>query len=77
MTPVFVIQLVSGILLLVNRYVPLAVTVLGAVIFNIILFHVTMNPEGLPIALFTLILWIVVALSIRSAFAGILAKKAT
>ncbi len=74
-TVVFVVQLVCGILLLANRYVPLAVTVLGAVIFNIILFHLTMNLGGLPPAVFALILWIIVALNIRSAFAGIFQQR--
>ena len=72
MTAVFAVQLACGILLLVNRYVPLAVTILGAVVFNIVLFHLTMNLAGLPLALVTLILWLILAHSIRSAFTGIL-----
>ena len=32
---IFAVQLIAGILLLVNRYVPLALTFLGAVIVNI------------------------------------------
>jgi putative oxidoreductase len=68
---VFVLQLVTGVLLLINRYVPLALTLLGPVIFNILLFHSFMKPDGLPLALIVTVLWLVTAWSVRSAFAGI------
>ena len=68
---VFAIQLIGGVLLLINRYVPLALTILGPIIVNILLFHSLMNPEGLGLALFVTILWAVVFASVRSAFAGI------
>src|ERR1700748_2678342 len=68
---VFAIQLVGGVLLLINRYVPLALTILGPIIVNILLFHSLMNPSGLGLAIFVTILWAVVFASVRSAFAGI------
>jgi len=68
---VFAIQLIGGVLLLINRYVPLALTILGPIIVNILLFHSLMNPDGLGLALFVTILWAVVFASVRSAFAGI------
>jgi putative oxidoreductase len=68
---VFAIQLIGGVLLLVNRYVPIALTILGPIIVNILLFHGLMNPEGLGLAVFVTILWGVVFASVRSAFAGI------
>src|SRR5712671_7638178 len=52
---VFAIQLIGGALLLVNRYVPIALTILGPIIVNILLFHSLMNPEGLGLALFVTI----------------------
>ena len=33
------LQVISGALLLINRYVPLALTILGPIIVNILLFH--------------------------------------
>ena len=68
---VFAIQLIGGVLLLINRYVPLALTILGPIIVNILLFHSLMNPAGLGLALLVTILWAVVFASVRSAFAGI------
>jgi len=38
------VQLVGGVLLLVNRYVPLALTLLGPVIVNILLYHFLLSP---------------------------------
>jgi hypothetical protein len=65
------LQVISGALLLVNRYVPIALTILGPIIVNILLFHGLMNPNGLGLALLVTILWAVVFVSVRSAFAGI------
>jgi len=73
---VFLLQIVGGVLLLVNRYVPLALTLLGPVLVNIVLFHSTMAPEGLPLALFATVLWLVVFAGVRKAFSGLLLAKA-
>jgi len=69
---VFALQIIPALLLLINRYVPLALTVLGPIIVNILCFHAFMAPAGLPLALVVTILWFVVFASVRSAFAGIL-----
>ena len=71
MTPIFVLQLASGLLLLAGRYVPLALAVLAPIIVNIILFHVCMAPSGMPLALLVAGLWMVLAYRERSAFAGL------
>ena len=67
----FILQLVPALLLLANRYVPLALTILGPIIFNIICIHVFMVPAGLPLAIVVTVLWLLVAHSVRSAFSGI------
>src|SRR6476646_9640639 len=65
------LQVISGALLLINRYVPLALTILGPIIVNILLFHGLMNPAGIGMAIFVTIFWGVVFASVRSAFDGI------
>ena len=72
---VFLLELIPGIMLLAGRYVPLALVLLGPVIVNILLFHAFMNPSGLPLALVVVVLWLLVAHSVRSAFAGLLQAK--
>jgi putative oxidoreductase len=69
LTVVFALQLVSGVLLLVGRFVPLALTLLAPVIVNILLFHIFLAPAGLPMALIATALWILVAYPVRPAFA--------
>lgn len=75
LVPVFAVQLIGGLLLLANRFVPLALTILGAELVNILLFHILMNPAGLPVALFTTLLWFLTFYSVRHAFAGIFWMK--
>ena len=72
---VFLLQLVSAILLLVNRHVPLALTLLAPIIVNILLFHILMDPSGLAPAIVVTVLWVVVFLSVRSAFAGLMQQR--
>ena len=72
---VFLLQIVSAILLLLNRYVPLALTLLAPIVVNILLFHILMAPSGLPLAIVVTVLWIVVFLSVRSAFAGLVQQR--
>jgi len=60
-----------AILLLINRYVPLALTVLAGMIVNIDLVHITMAQSGLPVAALVSILWLLVFLRVKGAFSGI------
>jgi hypothetical protein len=75
LVPIFLLQIVSAVLLLLNRYVPLALTLLAPIIVNILLIHILMLPSGLALALVVTVLWIVVFLSVRSAFAGLLQQR--
>jgi hypothetical protein len=72
---VFLLQLIAAVLLLINRYVPLALTLLAPIIVNILLFHLLMALNGLPLALVVTVLWIVVFLSVHSAFGGLLQPR--
>ncbi len=68
-------QLVPGLLLLVNRYVPLALTVLAAELVNILTTHALVMHGGFPIPIVVVILWSIVFWSVRPAFAGILQPR--
>ena len=72
---VFLLQVVGGALLLANRYVPLALILLGPVLVNILMFHSLMAPEGLPLALVATVLWLIVFVSVRKAFAGVFVQQ--
>lgn len=68
---IFLLQIVSALLLLANRYVPLALTILGPIILNIVCIQIFMIRAGLPLAIVVTVLWLLVAFSVRSAFSGI------
>ncbi len=72
---IFLLQIIPALLLLSNRYVPLALALLGPVIVNIVCFHTFMAPSGLPMALFAAILWFLTFAVVRSAFAGIFQQR--
>src|ERR1700750_502818 len=61
---IFAFQVVAAVLLLANRYVPLAVAVLAPVIVNILVFH-----------LLVAVLWAVIFVDVRPAFAGLLQSR--
>jgi putative oxidoreductase len=70
----FLLQIVPALFLLANRYVPLALTILGAIAFNILCIHIFMAPAGLPLALLVTTLWFLTAWSVRSSFAPLLQR---
>lgn len=72
MYPVGAMQLLSGLLLLVGRFVPLALTILAAIIFNILTFHITMAPAGIGAGIVAALLWAFLFWRYRERFAGIL-----
>jgi putative oxidoreductase len=65
------VQAVGGVLLLINRYVPLALTILGPVIVNILLYHLLLNHEGIGGGLIVAVFWFVLFFHYRQYFSGI------
>ncbi|MBI2510864.1 MAG: DoxX family membrane protein [Opitutae bacterium] len=64
-----------GVLLLLNRFVPLALVILAPVIVNIVLVNLLMAPFGLPVALVVLALEIYLAWAHRRAYAPLLTAR--
>jgi uncharacterized membrane protein YphA (DoxX/SURF4 family) len=73
---IFGLQVIGGLLLLVNRFVPLALVLLGPVIVNIFFFHALMAPEGLPLAIVVVVLWVILAVRYKQNLAGIFVQRA-
>ncbi|MGB7751934.1 MAG: DoxX family membrane protein [Candidatus Acidiferrales bacterium] len=69
------IEVVGGALLLVNRYVPLGLTILGPIIVNIFLYHLLLFHMGVGIAIVVAILWGIIAYYHRKSFAGLFVQK--
>ena len=70
------LQVVGGLLLLVNRFVPLALVLLGPVIVNILLYHLLLNLTGIGMAILVTILWFIVFYGHRQYFSGIFVQRA-
>jgi putative oxidoreductase len=69
------LQVVGGILLLMNRFVPLALVLLGPVIVNIVLYHLFLNISGIALAIVVVILWFIVFYGHRKYFSGIFVQR--
>jgi hypothetical protein len=72
MVAVGIVMVFSAILFLANRYVALALVLLGPVLVNILLFHLLMAPGSIGMGLFATVLWFLVFWRERAAFALIL-----
>jgi len=68
-------EVAASLLLLANRYVPLALAVLAPVLVNIIAFHAFLAPAGLILPLVLLGLELYLARSYRDAFAPMLRAR--
>lgn len=66
------LQLIAGVLFLFRRTLPMALTITGPILVNILLFHALMDPPGIVAGLVITALWFVVFWQFRSAFYGIL-----
>ena len=69
-------QLIAGVLLLTNQFVPLALALLAPVLANILTYHLTMQMTGMPIALFTTLLWAILMWRFRGYFTSLFVQKA-
>ena len=69
------VQLIAGLLLLSGYFVPLALVLLAAEIFNILAFHFTMAPATIGPGILAAVLWVLVFLQHRPTFDGILSAK--
>ena len=68
-------EVVPGILLLVNRFVPMALLILGPVIVNIFLTGVLISKTALPAGIVLSVLWILTAWRVRSVLVPMLRPR--
>ena len=69
------VQILGGVLLLVNRFVPLALVLLGPVIVNILLYHLFLNISGIGLAIVVTIIWFIVFYGHRQYFSGLFVQR--
>jgi len=69
------VQLIGGLLVLVNRYTVLGLTLLGPVIVNILAFHLLMDPKGIVPGSVAAVLWFILFFRYRQYFAGLFVQR--
>jgi len=74
---IFGTQAMVGVMLLVNRFVPLALALIAPVIVNIIAFHLFLEPSGIAPGAVVLALEVYLAWAYRQAYRPMLAGSAT
>ena len=68
MSFVGVLMVIAGILLLVGRYVPLALVILGPILVNILMFHLLFHAPGIAIGLVATLLEVFLIWAYRLSF---------
>ncbi|HEX4124577.1 MAG TPA: hypothetical protein VHY37_07600 [Tepidisphaeraceae bacterium] len=71
LVPIFLLQIVCGLVFLSNHYIPLALAMIAPVIVNILLFHALTSPTGIGPGLLATACWLIVFYRYRRAFAGV------
>jgi putative oxidoreductase len=73
LTFVGVVMVIAGLLLLVGRFVPLALTLLAPVIVNILLYHILLWPHGYALAIIVAVLEVILLIAYHNSFVPLLA----
>ena len=71
-----VVYVAGGVPLLINRYVPLGLVLLGPVIVNILAFHIFLAPSQVGMAVLVALMWGVVTFYHRQYFTSLFVQKA-
>jgi uncharacterized membrane protein YphA (DoxX/SURF4 family) len=72
---IFGTQVLAGALLLINRFVPLALALIAPVVVNIIAFHVFLAPSGIGPGMVVLVLELYLVWSYRKVYQAMLAFR--
>jgi putative oxidoreductase len=75
--PVLTLQVIGGALLLIGRFIPLALVLLGPIVVNILITHILLQPAGLPPGALAAVLWLVLFYAYRQYFSSIFTANAT
>src|SRR5579875_3114689 len=75
MTFVGALMTIAGLLLLVNRFVPLALTILAPIIVCILLYHALLWPHGAALAILALLLELILIAAYFRSFVPLLAMN--
>lgn len=69
------IEVAAGVMLLSNRFVPLALLLLAPIVVNIALFHFVLAPSNLGVVFFVIVAGLAAAYDRRAAFRSVLEAR--
>jgi uncharacterized membrane protein YphA (DoxX/SURF4 family) len=72
-----IVEISTGLLLLLNRFVPLALAILAPIVINIFAFHLFLDPKGMIIPVVLAALEIYLAWAYRDSFRAMLSARTT
>lgn len=72
-----IVEILVGILLLTNLYVPLALVIISPILVGITSIHLFLNPAGLPIMVILHLLHGYSVYSYKKSYTGLFTKKAS
>lgn len=72
MVVVKLVEVVSGLMILTGRFVPLGLILLAPVSVNILLFHIFLDQAGLGMAIFIIVMQLFLAWAYRDSYSGVL-----
>jgi len=76
MIVVKLVEVVSGLMILTGRFLPLGLILLAPVSVNILLFHIFLDQAGLGMAVFIVAMQLFLAWAYRDSFRGVLQASA-
>jgi len=70
------VELTSGLMILTGRFLPLGLILLAPVSVNILLFHIFLEPAGMGMAIFIVVMQLFLAWAYRDSYGGVLQASA-
>lgn len=70
-----ILEMLGGIALLINKFIPLALTIITAIMFNATVFHGLHDPAGIGAAAICLLMSIILVYAHKEGFAKMVAVK--
>jgi putative oxidoreductase len=70
-------EVIGGLLLLINQFVPFGLVILGPIVINIFVVNALIMPKALPVAILAIAFWLLGAWPFRAIFFPLLRRKAS
>jgi putative oxidoreductase len=68
-------EVLGGLLLIANQFVPLGLTILGPIVINIFVVNLLIAPKAVPVAIVMILFWLLGAWPFRTVFFPLLRRK--